>query len=603
MSSFDKYTNYDKGVGVSGVIFGADKPVLEVEMNELQEIQNYKLSNALRKFIGNGVSDKSKINYETGTLTLKDCSFIVDGYIINCKDVNYKCDTTAKIYLQVWEEDVDYKQILKEEGYDLSNETKTNYFKDSRSPQETSKRKVVKYTLSQTEDPSKHNLLIVDIVKNNLYKTWSIMCDEINLSLLTNKVGKRVDTHEGCLGLHVDLENFTFTRVGDNRNWKEPSSYNQSPIYGGRKLCLVTDNAEVISYNVGYEEDGVLKQDLKAKNQTFSASTKVQTMVYQPKFYYKREVIKKYKEGDVEYITEYIDYISPVMREGFRTHPAFLTKTGLELQGYLIGAYEGGAEINNVYFDRDENNETISTIGKATSNSKARPLSGSTNNLSFEVARKLCKNRGNKWQQLDINILSAEQLLFTIEYATYNIQDILGNVETSDKGWSYPTPNERITRFTGRQEGLQHGSATYNQVVYRGVVNPYGNIGKYIDNLSYTDELKYDGTTYDIGKTNMVREQNHGYISNFLYNEKLDWITFPKKLNGSSLKPVGDYCFFKTIGDIFFVGKDLQTSHIGSDISHEGIFAYGTRNKSMYSKDVGFRLCSRDSNIVILAED
>jgi hypothetical protein len=83
----------------------------------------------------------------------------------------------------------------------------------------------------------------------------------------------------------------------------------------------------------------------------------------------------------------------------------------------------------------------------------------------------------------------------------------------------------------------------------------------------------------------------------------LDWINFPKKLNGSSLKPVGDYCFFKTIGDIFFVGKDLQTSHIGSDISHEGIFAYGTRNKSMYSKDVGFRLCSRDSNIIILAED
>ena len=39
MASFDKYTNHRDNAGVSGVVFGAEKPLLEVEMNEVQEIQ------------------------------------------------------------------------------------------------------------------------------------------------------------------------------------------------------------------------------------------------------------------------------------------------------------------------------------------------------------------------------------------------------------------------------------------------------------------------------------------------------------------------------------------------------------------------------------
>ena len=40
---FDKYTNYKENAGVSSVIFGAEKPVLEVEMNEVQEIQKTRM--------------------------------------------------------------------------------------------------------------------------------------------------------------------------------------------------------------------------------------------------------------------------------------------------------------------------------------------------------------------------------------------------------------------------------------------------------------------------------------------------------------------------------------------------------------------------------
>lgn len=38
-SDFTKYTNYLNNAGVTGVVFGADSPILEVELNEMQEIQ------------------------------------------------------------------------------------------------------------------------------------------------------------------------------------------------------------------------------------------------------------------------------------------------------------------------------------------------------------------------------------------------------------------------------------------------------------------------------------------------------------------------------------------------------------------------------------
>ena len=57
MSSFDKYTNYNDQAGVSGVVFGANKSVLEVELNEVQEINKKLLRNMIAKVCGDGITD------------------------------------------------------------------------------------------------------------------------------------------------------------------------------------------------------------------------------------------------------------------------------------------------------------------------------------------------------------------------------------------------------------------------------------------------------------------------------------------------------------------------------------------------------------------
>ena len=53
MANFDKYANYRDDAGVSSVVFGANSPVLEVELNEMQEIQKTLIRSIIRSSIGN----------------------------------------------------------------------------------------------------------------------------------------------------------------------------------------------------------------------------------------------------------------------------------------------------------------------------------------------------------------------------------------------------------------------------------------------------------------------------------------------------------------------------------------------------------------------
>lgn len=181
MSAFDKYTNYNDQAGVSSVVFGANKSVLEVELNEVQEINQKLLRNMIAKICGDGITDITKITYENGVISIaSDCSIAIDGIIINCTGLSMSVPS-GTVYLQVWEEVVDYNAILMKEGNQNSSEVVDNYIKDSRTNEETTRRKVIKYTLSASQDNSRHNLLIATISSAHAYE---INVREINLAKL-----------------------------------------------------------------------------------------------------------------------------------------------------------------------------------------------------------------------------------------------------------------------------------------------------------------------------------------------------------------------------------------------------------------------------------
>lgn len=629
MASFDKYSNYKDNAGVSGVVFGAEKPILEVEMNEVQEVQKSMLRKAIKNLMGDGITDLSKIVYEGGAVKVKEgCALAVDGYMIESTGLSLTA-SSGTVYLQVWEETATYSDTLKEEGNQQDSATVANWFKDNRSDAETSRRKVVKYNLASSTDSSKHNLAIASVADGVMTR----LCKEISFSSLSSQVidlRVQMGTYgEGVLGVEVDLENNSVVRTGDNQYWSPGADYDNSPIYGGRKRCVVKDDGTIVAFygEEGYTETGALTVAVGEN----AVGTKVQCMVMQPAFYYKRIPLKLEKQVDDTYqvkgyhMTKWVDLISPVSRDGFSLHPAF-KKGDTEIAYYLIGENDGCLE-NSSGYDMNDNTVTLGSSPysgiKMASIAGAKPASGASagntknNNLTRDAVRKVCANRGTGWQQLDFTIASAEQMLFVVEYSTFNIQAIttFGSGVTdmpyvTNVNDSIPNPtNTALGNGSGKIEvTYTHSNGTeYTKYVpvYRGVKNPFGNIWKFVDGFlrkhsAGTDKNEafwqdgskaFSDAIADYIACGFSCATAEGYVKAFGYDENCDWCYMTSLTGGDSSKPVGDY-YYVNMGT-----NNLYIARLGARWTYgalAGLFCWTLRSvASTRSCDIGGRLCRK----------
>lgn len=637
MASFDKYTNHRDNAGVSGVVFGAEKPLLEVEMNEVQEIQKSMLRRAIKNIIGDGVTDLSKIVYEGGAVKVKEgCALAVDGYMVESTGLSITA-SSGTVYLQVWEETATYSETLKKEGNQQDSASVTNWFKDNRSDTETSRRKVVKYTLATTTNSARHNLAIAKVADGVMTR----LCKEISFSNLSNTV---IDLQvqlgtlgEGVMGVEVDLDNNSVKRMGDNQYWSAGEDYNKSPVYGNRRRCNVTDDGKVVAFygDEAYTETGALTVAVG----DVAVGTKVQCMVMQPKFYYKRIPVRLEKQVDDTYqvkgyhMTKWIDLISPIARDGFKLHPAF-KKGNEELDYYFIGENDGCLESADGAYDMNDNTVTIGSSPytgiKFSSIAGAKPASGSSkadisknNALTRDAIRKMCANRGADWIQEDITIASAEQMLFVVEYATFNIQNcatfgggITGLPWVDNINDSVPCPtNTTLGNGSGKiTVKYTHSNGTAYNVdvpVYRGVKNPFGNIWKFIDgflrkhsassdcNEAYWQDGSKDfsDTIADYIATGFSCATKEGYIKAFGYSEDCDFMYMTSKVGGDSNRPVGDYYY------VNMSNNNIYIALLGagwSNGAYSGLFFwhlyYVASIRTCY---FGGRLCRKSKTVTI----
>lgn len=637
MASFDKYTNHRDNAGVSSVVFGAEKPLLEVEMNEVQEIQKSMLRRAIKNIIGDGVTDLSKIVYEGGAVKVKEgCALAVDGYMVESTGLSITA-SSGTVYLQVWEETATYSETLKKEGNQQDSATVTNWFKDNRSDTETSRRKVVKYTLATTTNSARHNLAIAKVADGVMTR----LCKEISFSNLSNTV---IDLQvqlgtlgEGVMGVEVDLDNNSVKRMGDNQYWSAGEDYDKSPVYGNRRRCNVTDDGKVVAFygDEAYTETGALTVAVG----DVAVGTKVQCMVMQPKFYYKRIPVRLEKQVDDTYqvkgyhMTKWIDLISPTARDGFKLHPAF-KKGDVELDYYFIGENDGCLESADGAYDMNDNTVTIGSSPytgiKFSSIAGAKPASGSSkadisknNALTRDAIRKMCANRGVDWIQEDVTIASAEQMLFVVEYATFNIQavSVFGSGVTN-LPWanninnSVPNPaNTTLGNGSGKiTVNYTHSNGTAYNVdvpVYRGVKNPFGNIWKFIDgflrkhsassdcNEAYWQDGSKDfsDTIADYIATGFSCATKEGYIKAFGYSEDCDFMYMTSKVGGDSNRPVGDYYYVNMSNNNIYIALLGAGWTDGAD---SGLFCwYLSYVASGRSCSFGGRLCRKSKTVTI----
>ena len=341
-------------------------------------------------------------------------------------------------------------------------------------------------------------------------------------------------------GVEVDFVNKTFTRLAGAVGKTPGADFDSIKAFGSRRRCNLADDGTVNAYfgDAEYKEDG----------------SNGQVMVEQPKFYYKVVPLQlePITDGIGYHLRKARYYVSDTPTVGFKVHPAFI-RNGVVKDKIYLSAYEGSIydESAGTYLLNDEQ-EASYVNDKLSSIAGAKPCSGLTQNLTRANTRKLAKNRGAGWQLLDVLSTSATQMLFIIEYASFNAQDKIGlGVAGRSPGEGNNADITGLTTHLGNTSGnVDNGS-----VSYRGEENFWGNIWEYIDGLNvYVDPATRKTDAYwaaeDFSDNTGSAPYKHvgfnlapnadGYISAFGWSEECDFLFLPTEVLGDSDLPVGD---------------------------------------------------------------
>ena len=416
------------------------------------------------------------------------------------------------------------------------------------------------------------------------------------------------------LGLYADFDESTFTRLFAAKGLTAGSDFDAFGMYGGRRLCNVADDGTITAW---YGDENYTETGYTLDPQT-QQTIQVQVMVRQPKFWYKVEPIELeeitsddptqtgvhgYSGVRMKY------YIADRPIPGFKVHPAFFNAQGQEVDCYYIGAYEAclydvsESEYRlydswNVTYDSETGTYTVvstsaypaSTSDKLSSIAGAKPASGQSSSAFIRAnVSTMARNRGTGWDSLNIKIVSAEQLLMAIEYASFNSQ---ANIGSGVCAYSEGTTN--ISAFTGSAYNLGNGTGAaettaqlisngtlneytedrYVSIKYRGVENFWGNILNVVsginvwgngsmdggeayicDDFAYTEQ-KNTGNYKPVSFT-LPYDNGNDYIQYFGYSTTYDWLFMPSKMGGNTSVPVGDSLY--TTNKV----NDYRTPYLG----------------------------------------
>lgn len=396
---------------------------------------------------------------------------------------------------------------------------------------------------------------------------------------------------KGVLGLEADFENNKFTRIGDAVGRTPGASFDGFNMYGGRRRVNLADDGTVnaVFGDGGYTEDG----------------SNGQVMVEQPVFYYKVVPLKTQPvaDGHGQNLMKARYYVSDQPRAGFKVHPAFKDHNGETRQKVYVSAYESTIfdTSEGVYLKLDEQVADFAS-DKLSSIANAKPASGVTQSLTRENARKLANNRGQGWHQQTLATTSMSQLLFIIEYASFNSQEKLGSGRTgvTDDGATSQTSNTGATQTLGNKSGSVDVDG-YAIPTYRGEENLWGNIFSIVDGFTLEGKGKHNGW-YALGD---YRENGidgsykpfgftiakaNGYVKYFGYSEDADFAFIPGETNGgaNSALPVGDYLYQNNAYDGFLVARLGGVWSIGAGA---GLFGWTLNSGFSYRyRDLGARL-------------
>ncbi len=317
-----------------------------------------------------------------------------------------------------------------------------------------------------------------------------------------------------CIGVEWDTSNSSPTLfwIDENANHiigLSGAAFDTHPIFGNMMRCSLT--------SLGVPTFGT---DAKGTGLTL---TDDYIMVRIPKVYVKCEILGTFVRW----------WISSVPKTGFTLHPAFYQRGHSVSQPnqLYVGAYTAGANGGTTTANGVTNTimATDLTGLKLTSKAGVKNLTNNTV-TQFEAAANLI---GTGWGLMNFWTHSLLELLFFVEYGSFNSQLKLGQGRTSGSNTSAALTGTNLAQADeGAGVDIQsllaangtYGVQTlYESVVWRGIENLWGNIYQFVPGYNPTDTehhvLNRDGT---------------GTISGDLAVGSYDTVTSPAPLNGTT---------------------------------------------------------------------
>ena len=352
-------------------------------------------------------------------------------------------------------------------------------------------------------------------------------------------------TDKDIYGVEVDFKNRKFTRLAGAVSMTPGAAFDAVKAFGGRKRCNVADDGTVNAYygEAGYSETG----------------SNGQVMVEQPKFYYKVVPLEleKVEGGKGFHMRKVRYYVSDTKKAGFKLHPAFI-QDGVEKNFIYLSAYEGSTFDTDAGVYNTTDAQTVDwTNDLLASIAGAKPTSGLTQGGATRNGfRTIAAKRGAGWSQQTVQAATATELLFLVEYASFNMQSKIGVGVTNktDDGTNSMTEITGYTANLGNATGSVNNPDGWNIVTYRGEENFFGNIWKWIDGINIynygvgsvhiADHGFKDNTDADpYQDAGITICGANGYVSAFGYSEDFDWLFIASECSGDSALPVGDYFY------------------------------------------------------------
>lgn len=295
-------------------------------------------------------------------------------------------------------------------------------------------------------------------------------------------------------GISITAERKEITYLGDTTSLIRTgaavgkTSVNFSSFYpwsGMRRVAL--DGSGVI-VGIHKSDDTNKWADGSAVDWDIYESSGWNCMVQIPKFYYRREKVGGTWRFEV----------SEKSTIGFKTHLAFISAQTAKDYCY-ISAFEGWKDTSN----------------------KLRSLPGKqpTGYLTRYQAESYSEANGAGYKNIDWDSLSALQLLWLIEHATMNSQNVYRGVVDLDSGTVNHSQNTGHTLSLGNASGEveitpENGATGDNPkpFSYRGVENFYGNLWKWISGIDKPENGIYTITGVDYA---VEAATGSGYATDF----------------------------------------------------------------------------------------